>query len=244
MSARFDVLLIDAGNTNVKYCLASVDGELQMLRGEPVSIAALLTTHNIRKVLLASVRGADFSQQVAQYCAALQVAFEQIHTSAEAFGTRCGYADFQTLGVDRWMSVLAAAQHNDDATLSISVGTAMTVDLIVNRQHIGGWIIPGFDLSKKALFGNTDGVFGDQSYPVSDEFGKSTPDCVNFGCRALINGLVREAVFEARKTTKVVSVVICGGGQRLVSIEALKCSLHCDIQFDELRIFRGLARFI
>lgn len=239
MSDKPEALLIDAGNTNVKYCFADKAGGLTLLPEFDFDVPGILGLNNIRRVLLCSVRSADYAEEVKSKCASESVDLTQIFTTAEAFGTRCAYANFSTLGVDRWMNILAVAKETDEAVLSFSIGTAMTIDLVYRRQHLGGWITPGFDLAKQALFSNTNGVFGDQEYPTQDKFGESTQDCVNFGCRALVNGLLREGLRQASRYSEQVKIKVFGGGVRLLDIGGFD-----NIEVDNLLVFKGLSRFI
>lgn len=239
MSEPTDVLLIDAGNTNIKYCLVDADHSMSLLPGKEIKSNADLNSLYIKKVLLCSVRDLAFASELKRHCVSTGIEFRQVFTESISFGTTCAYKNFQTLGVDRWMNILAVAKETDDAILTFSVGTAMTVDLVYKKQHIGGWITPGFDMSKKALFENTSGVFGNSTYPIIDDFGTSTEDCVNYGCRALVNGLLREALFRASKYSRNVKIKAFGGGVNLINQK----EFH-NIEVDDLLVFKGLLRFV
>lgn len=236
MSDPHNALLIDAGNTNAKYCFVNRQGEFRLQNDFQLEVAAL---KGVSQVVMCSVREPSFAQSVKDLCLQDKVPFRQIFTQSEAFGTRCAYQNYQTLGVDRWMNILAVAAQTDQTVLTFSIGTAMTIDIVHNKQHIGGWITPGFDMSKQALFNNTSGVFGNQHYPKNDAFGESTSDCVNFGCRALVNGLLREALQQAKNYNDRIKIVVFGGGLNLLNQEEFP-----NLQVDELLVFKGLSRFI
>lgn len=235
MSKQHEVLLVDAGNSNVKSSFLSGDGFL--LQADPLKDLALL--QSTQRVILASVRSPSYSEQLQYECQRNNVEFKEILTDRAAFGTRCAYQNFKTLGVDRWMMILAAAQYAEQALLVVSIGTAMTVDFIHEKQHKGGWITPGFDMAKSALFNNTQQVFGNNDYPGENLFGSSTEHCVNYGCRALVNGLIYEAINNAEQFAEKVKVLVCGGGVSLLDKEKFD-----NIEVEENLIFKGMKRFI
>lgn len=239
MSEGAEALLVDAGNTNIKYCLVDANHKMNLLHAKEISSKTDLLNLNIKQVLLCSVREVEFARELKRQSLSADLEFKQIFTQPCSFGTRCAYQNYQTLGVDRWMNILAVAKESDEAILTFSIGTAMTVDLIYKKQHIGGWITPGFDMSKNALFENTSGVFGDSTYPYSDGFGESTVDCVNYGCRALVNGLLREALNLAQKYSSNVKIKAFGGGIKLVNTKEFT-----NIEVDDLLVFKGMLRFL
>lgn len=238
MSEAVNHLLVDAGNSNVKSCVVLSDDTLTVLK-DPLDNTVIFTQYSIKRVVLASVRNADYSQRLQQYCAVEKIPFTELETEAEVFGTRCAYKNYKTLGVDRWMMILAAAQRAEESILVLSIGTAMTVDFVHQGQHIGGWITPGFDLAKHALFQNTQQVFGNDEYPKNNQFGDGTEACVNYGCRAQVNGLLEEALRVAKHHASHVKVLVCGGG-----IGLLDFALFDDLEVDEHLIFKGIKRFI
>lgn len=233
-----NVLLVDAGNSNVKSCLITSANTTQRF-GDPMQGPEIFSQYAINKVLFISVRDKAYRERLIKFCSNNTIPFEEIKTSSSNFGTDCAYANYQTLGVDRWMMILAAAEFEERCLLVVSVGTAMTIDLVYDQQHIGGWIAPGFDLSKKALFVNTEHVFGNDNYPDNTEFGNSTENCVNFGCRALVNGLIREAIRCSKDYSSEVKILLCGGGAALVDRAEFET-----IAVDDNLIFKGMMRFI
>jgi type III pantothenate kinase len=66
------------------------------------------------------------------------------------------YNNPQKLGADRRSMLLGAQQlFVDKNILVISTGTATTIDLLANQQHLGGWIFPGITLMSQALSNHT-----------------------------------------------------------------------------------------
>jgi len=83
-----------------------------------------------------------------------------VRCSAEAAGVRNGYKEPWRLGADRWAALIGARHEYPGRALCIvSIGTAMTIDLLAgNGQHRGGIITPGPLLMIESLLEHTAGV--------------------------------------------------------------------------------------
>lgn len=69
---------------------------------------------------------------------------------------RCGYADPQRLGVDRWAAMVAAFAMYDPPLLVVDCGTAVTIDYVgADGMHQGGVIIPGLRTMRRSLRAGT-----------------------------------------------------------------------------------------
>lgn len=79
----------------------------------------------------------------------------QLSSEPMCCGIKNGYDQFNLLGVDRWMSILGACAGTSKPILVVSAGTAMTIDAVVDKQHLGGFIVPGVSLMRKSLSANT-----------------------------------------------------------------------------------------
>ena len=70
----------------------------------------------------------------------------------QACGVTNGYDDWQKLGVDRWLAMLAAYHAKPLACCVVDCGTAVTVDMLNDKgQHLGGYIVPGIDKLQHSL---------------------------------------------------------------------------------------------
>lgn len=77
-------------------------------------------------------------------------------TQPKCCGITCGYDAFDQLGVDRWMAIIGACAHSSKPTLIVDAGTAVTVDVVIDQQHLGGFIVPGLSLMRTSLVDGTD----------------------------------------------------------------------------------------
>lgn len=80
-------------------------------------------------------------------------------STAYALGVSNGYLKPETLGVDRWMGVLAGYRLSRQGCVVVDCGSAITVDVVLPEgKHQGGYIVPGLRLMKESLKLNTRNV--------------------------------------------------------------------------------------
>lgn len=160
-------LLLDIGNTRIKWAVlqGSTLGEQRAqahagwdktrFRQSTLDSAGM-----IRRVVVANVGGERIAQ-IAQDAVQETCGFapEFVRTAPAAAGVRNAYVDHRKLGVDRWMSLIAAHALEQGACCVVNVGTAMTIDGIdAQGRHLGGVIVPGPDLMMSSLMRNTSDI--------------------------------------------------------------------------------------
>ncbi len=149
-------LLIDAGNSRVKWALVEDDVWLRQGKLENAQLASL---HKIfselpppHKILVANVAGEHMMQQLRAVCAAWPCPIEFIAAKVEQCGVRNTYRHPAQLGSDRWAALIAARQQGHVAWLVVNCGTATTVDaLSAGGEFLGGLILPGIDMMWRSL---------------------------------------------------------------------------------------------
>lgn len=152
------VLLVDIGNSRVKWGWGDAVG---IRAGTPFATADLATALAVHwrglpppaQVLVSNVGGAA--------AAATLQAWTQPHwqltpvfarSVAAGFGVVNGYAAPETLGVDRWLALVAARGLHTGPVCVADCGTALTFDALDGQgRHLGGWIAPGLGLMRQAL---------------------------------------------------------------------------------------------
>ncbi|BFM14243.1 pantothenate kinase [Maricurvus nonylphenolicus] len=202
-------LELDAGNTRVKWRLLSGgDAGLEevVVRGvfahggqfTDVLWQQIVLPDAIvpESVCITSVAGDALLQSLLRYSEAhwrqpLSVAC----VTPQQAGVKNAYADCSRLGVDRWLAILAAFNRRAGAHLVIDCGSAVTVDLVSEAgQHLGGYIVPGLQLMRRALFKDTDAVQVAEGVVSGDcGPGQNTNEAVNHGLPLMVAGLVAEA---------------------------------------------------
>jgi type III pantothenate kinase len=243
-------LVIDAGNTRLKWALAEAGTigparAVAHLASTPGKSAQRLAASmkSAGQVLVCSVAGPEVraALQAAAHAAGARIRF--LRTPARGGGVRVGYRDPWRLGVDRFAGLVAAHHLFPALPLCVAgVGTALTVDLLGrDGRHYGGAIIPSPALMVETLLTRTYGIrrrAQGGSLGRSGPFGRSTRDAIVQGSRyaaaATIDRLVDEGMNLAASRPPL--VVVTGGGAG--DVQPLLVS-HC-VGVPDL-VLRGLA---
>ena len=178
-------ILVDAGNTSTKWQLrdsgdvvAGGQGDLRALR----DWVSALDDSTQCAVAVSCVRDDNYAHKIQEVFESMSGA--QLHfakSSATFAGVRNAYHEPQRLGVDRWLALLAIKARGENSAVIIDVGTACTIDVLENGQHLGGYIFPGLALARDALVANTDKIrFADDPEPTTS-LGTDTAGCVLAG---------------------------------------------------------------
>lgn len=202
------ILEVDMGNTRLKWRLR--DQEKVVAQGaigieDPLDLLADkfgVYCNLISLVAVASVVGDLLEEKFTDWSIAntkLRPVF--VRTGASCGSVRNGYREYQTLGVDRWLGMLAAYRVIGGACVVVSCGTAVTVDLIArDGQHLGGFIAPGLNLMLDSLVSRTRKINLKSEVP---EFtllpATATSDAVYSACTAMVTGLINNGVQQLRR---------------------------------------------
>ncbi len=150
-------LLIDAGNTRVKWAFVANNKWLNS-GALPIDQVSELSQHLVdirdtKQIWVSNVAGENVAQQI-RGLSACRPNF--IAAREEQCGVHNGYADVAQLGSDRWAALIAAWHLVGQACLVVNCGTATTVDaLTAQGEFIGGLILPGVELMRQSLVGKT-----------------------------------------------------------------------------------------
>lgn len=184
-------LLLDLGNTRLKWALQRDSSEAWQARGAvPWSDRLPIELAEAWRGLAApaQVYGASVVDAVreAQVAAAVETAFAApvlwLRTPASACGVRNAYAEPQRLGVDRFLAMVAAYADGRAPCVLAGIGTALTLDaLAADGRHLGGLIAPGPQLMQQAVLGATAQVRPQQPGRVL-ELADNTADALASGC--------------------------------------------------------------
>jgi type III pantothenate kinase len=199
----------------------------------------------IKWIAIASVWSAGADER---FTLAVNRYFErEIHfasTSRVLAGVECAYADEKKLGVDRWLAVVAAYQHYQSPVCVVDCGSALTIDMVNSAgRHLGGYILPGLNMSVRALLGQTQSVrFTSESFQAKLEAGVNTSEAVQNGALLLQTGAVKEAwvrflqYLDSRNEQHDQARLVLTGGDAALVTHWLGLPFE---QFDDL-VLRGL----
>lgn len=239
VSGLSNVLLVDIGNTQIKYAVVNDMSDLTEVKycQQPEELISYISSVN--RVVVSSVGHLAVVESLERLCKRFSKPCKIINTQASTLGIECAYVKFDTLGVDRWLAILAAREITPLPVAVIDLGTANTCDIVINNQHLGGWISPGFSLMRESLLSNTQKVFADTKFPDSMGIGDTTEDCVSFGCLASQTGFVMMAEQYLSNRYEDYFVLVTGGGQKMLNVQNNK-----KILFFPNLVLRGLFRLL
>ncbi len=196
------ILELDCGNSFIKWRVIESEGGARLAGGVVDADQALvdalkavegLQLHHCR---LVSVRNED---ETGKLMAALTQAFAVQPVCARPAqllaGVRNGYEDFERLGLDRWVALVAGYRLAGGACVVIDLGTAITSDFVArDGEHIGGFICPGMPLMRGQLRTHTRKIrYDDQSAERAHSSlvpGRNTVEAVERGCTLMMRGFV------------------------------------------------------
>lgn len=237
-------LLVEIGNTAWKVARYQAGVPLEFLhRGYGIdALLTFLAEQPMQNVALASV-GAEEHISVIRthlegYDKTLHVAGSKV-----GFGIKNCYQQPETLGVDRWLTLLVAKASNT-AAIIIDAGTAITLDVITaDGEHKGGWIAPGMKLMQESLIQRSTRLRVTEEVP-NETLGTATERAIFLGCRASLRGFVAEALsaaysaLDTRNDAAISNVAVwCTGGDS----EYLRLA---ELRYAEMRphlVLEGLA---
>jgi len=191
-------LLLDVGNSAIKWRLASASGLLsEGGRAEDMAtLGAVLKGRDWQRVAIASVAADHKDANLAEVATAGRPV--QIHyatSDAELLGLRNRYPAPQSLGVDRWLAMLAAWHHMGGPLCVVDAGTAITLDLISqDGLHQGGFILPGAELMHRSLGMSTGKIRVNNLTAPAVAPGEDTAACVSGGIWLAVKGLLGAAL--------------------------------------------------
>jgi len=239
------ILLIDAGNTRIKF------GRLDRKKGrrEPGSLALAHAELDrltawlgawpgpVSSVLGVNVAGASMAARIndllAQYC---DMPVQWVRSTGSVAGIRNLYEDPAQLGTDRWVSLVGLAARTPAAAILASFGTATTIDTLgplttpapvmgdddapleSGRRFEGGIILPGPELMRQSLANGT----ADLPYAegASTPFPRNTHAAISSGIAAAQAGAVFRQWQAAKEALGEAPQLYCtGGGWHLVADE-------------------------
>ncbi len=227
-----NTLLFDAGNSRIKWALVR-DGRLGAQQAAPCTDLALLQrwlarTAGIERIVGVSVAGEAVERELQALLARKQQPVPLfIHSSETAAGVSNGYREPTRLGDDRWAAAVAAWHRAGcyRTVCAISVGTALTIDLVDHDgHHRGGLIAPGPEMMLGSLLGKTKGIAARAAIrrprrrkaqaqravvrPLAD----NTLGAIESGCLTAAAGLIDRTVQHLTRELGVRPVVFVTGG--------------------------------
>jgi type III pantothenate kinase len=182
------ILLIDQGNSALKWCCYDDNHFTKSTVGELNELLAFakLNDKTITDIYISCVKNQNqlalITRSFIQHnlCQPVSIA-----TTSANFGPLTNaYHQFEQLGVDRWLAMIAVWKKLQSGFIVVDAGSALTLDIVDSTgQHLGGHIIPGLSMQTKLLMSDTDGIVVDSNIKTQAHLpGHSTSEAVLNGC--------------------------------------------------------------
>ncbi|MEO6172856.1 MAG: type III pantothenate kinase [Arenimonas sp.] len=212
-------LLIDCGNTRCKIARLLANGTLSPVIAIPLDTDDFLSQLNRElnraveneSCYFASVANAGISTMIEAAVSAAGFSLHRVRTQPEALGMRIAYPKPEQLGVDRFLALLAAHQ-NKKHVLMVSVGSALTVDVLAaDGQHHGGMISATESIVRHAMENRFENFKNCWGSPVG--FSDNTSDALASGARYMVLGIIEKSWREASQLLNEpnLALLITGG---------------------------------
>lgn len=223
------VLLIDLGNTALKWCLLgdSDNPHTVVHRGHSNFQQELFNSWlNMRpeRVIGCSVAAPEIAFAATKFFNDHHIKWEWVRPQArfesEAFTLDNLYANYAQLGSDRWNAAIGAIDSNPCKSLVIvQMGTAATVDCVhrVQCRHyrfLGGRITPGPTLMRDSLRGVSKNLGGEGCW---EQFPTNTENAITTGLLDAMSGMVLLAYEELKQLDPLAEVLLAGGASQFLA---------------------------
>lgn len=172
-------IFFEFGNTRIKAALLDSQGNYtflgaleksHVLTGDFIQLLGLndLDGKDVKVYFCSVTSAADNADLIEHIKGFFKCYPTELRTEPKCCGVVNGYDQFEQLGVDRWMSIVSVAESSSKPVVVVSMGTAMTIDVVIDKTHLGGFIVPGLSLMRKSLAQNT-AQLGQYDMPVEQQ---------------------------------------------------------------------------
>lgn len=196
-------LLVDLGNSRLKWALASGDSPLNSA-GVSYRDQVLDTIFESQwgdlerpaRVVVASVADTVARQALLHWLQAHWSLVPELLVSPEqGQGIRNAYTEPARLGCDRWAAMVAAFHLAGSGVCVVDCGTAVTLDVVtVDGQHRGGLILPGLTAMQAGLGQHTSLPTVDFTRTGDALLGVATDEAIGLGIVRAIAALVDQTL--------------------------------------------------
>lgn len=244
-------LLLELGNTRLKASLLTKKsyeylGSFSASWLEKESLVELLGIESVRlsRVFIASVGNAHLEYLLSSKVKTeLEIFPHVIETQPECCGVLNGYDNYKQLGVDRWLAMIGACSKTSKPTLIIDAGTAITVDVVLEKKHLGGLIVPGLGLQHASLAKSTQKLSLTELSSLSHSdnlLGSNTASGIHGGCLYMTTAYINQLVGDLENETGRLFDCIGTGGDFLT----LKPLLEKSFEYIEDLTLLGMAEIV
>lgn len=218
------LLAIDAGNTRTKWGLFDARGEM-LKKGVCANAAfsAALLPDQVSCTFISNVAGSVHAERLQTVLTECHLKPEWLQSTSECCNVFNGYERPETLGTDRWASMIAAWRMQNKSCIVVNAGTAITIDALIPKDNprqaefAGGIIMPGLALMQNSLGTATAQLPKKLNREVATQeadgiFAKSTAQAISAGALCAACGAIEKmAAHLAQKKGIMPSIILSGG---------------------------------
>lgn len=237
-------LLVDSGNTRVKWALSDVG-----IWNTGAVVVAGRDLHKLLddawsplappdRVLASHVADSARWQILTDWTRRTWgVSITRVQSEPELLGVRNGYREPERLGADRWAALIGVRGLTQGSACVIDCGTAVTLDaLTADGNFAGGVIFPGLALLRQSL------AQGTAALPVAPGavtscLARSTADAIAAGTLYGLAGALERVLQEFERTLGQLQMYITGG-----DAEQIAPYLARTVRREPQLVLKGLAR--
>ncbi|HRP97280.1 MAG TPA: type III pantothenate kinase [Rhodocyclaceae bacterium] len=212
------ILVVDAGNTRIKWGVVRDGiwlGEGALAHDAADALEQVARAHpGVTHVFGANVAGPTTGARIEAALHTVAPPIQWLRASAHRCGVRNLYDEPSQLGVDRWAALIGAHALHRGACLVVNAGTATTIDMLAaSGEFCGGLILPGDELMRRALAGNTAQLpFAAGHYRTAP---RNTADAIASGCLTAQLGAITLTFERLAAQPNAVCLLSGGGAARL-----------------------------
>ena len=226
-------LIIDLGNTRIKYFVFNNENEIDStnlnLNDWKIELNRLLDNYpSISRCIISDVNGC-ITKEIENFLSPLPL----IYCSSELklpFKSR--YKPFNQLGSDRIALITSSMiEYPKEDILIIDLGTCITYDILTsNAIHLGGSISPGYLMRYRALNKFSGKLPLLEPEIVHNVIGENTEQAIHSGVTHGIISEIKETINFYKKEFKFLKVILSGGDAQKLS-KPLKNTIFANKNF-------------
>lgn len=238
------ILLLDAGNTRIKWRVLDEGGmraEGALGHHQLAELESAIAAHPaIARMVGTNVAGAEIAHGIEHMLAARGLAASWVRASRECCGVRNHYAQPAQLGADRWAALVGARSMHTGACLVVCAGTATTVDVLdAGGNFQGGIILPGVDVMRHSLAGNTAQLaLANGAFSLLP---RNTADAIESGCLQAQTGAVERMFAQLAQQPDALCLLSGGAADRFAPLLGIPLRRFENLVLHGLSVIAGAS---
>lgn len=239
------ILCIDIGNSRIKWAVCKLSDmsflEAGVMANNNLMLPALDKVFGVMKSQPVWIGAVASDEQKRNITCWFEKNWKQsvvfIEPDIERFHHLNGYNSKSSLGVDRWLAMVAAHFYYKSKLCVIDAGTAITMDVIdAAGEHAGGVIMPGRRLMTQSLVRGTARIEVNLAVDDSVVLADNTTKGVHSGVMACLVGGVERVLSEVKKQHGDLTILVTGGDAELI-----KSSLNIKVALEKHLVLQGVG---